>query len=38
MLNTDEKRLAALNSDEEREIYLGVVKRNEYGNTTQRGH
>ena len=37
-LDTDEKRLAALNSDEERECYLGVAKRKEYGNTTQRGH
>ena len=38
MLDTDEKRLAAMNSDNEREVYLGVVKRKEYANTTERGH
>lgn len=37
-LDTDDKRLAAMNSQLERDIYLGVVKRNEYGNTIERGH
>ena len=37
-LDTDAKRLAALQTDAERECYLGVVDRNEYQMTTERGH
>ena len=37
-LDTDAKRLAALQTDAERECYLGVVDRDEYQMTTERGH
>ena len=36
-LDTDEKRLKAMASDNERAIYKGVVHRRFYGNTTERG-
>ena len=38
MLDTDEKRLQAMQSDAERELYLGVVRRQEYQTTELRGH
>ena len=37
-LDTDAKRLSALQTEAERETYLGVVRRQEYQTTTQRGH
>ena len=37
-LQTDEQRLAALQSQEQRERYLGVVHCGTYETTTQRGH
>ena len=37
-LQTDEQRLAALQSEEQRERYLGVVHCGTYETTTLRGH
>ena len=37
-LDTDEKRLRAMNSDDERQIYLDVVQRQKYQPTEMRGH
>ncbi|KAK3239832.1 hypothetical protein CYMTET_50263 [Cymbomonas tetramitiformis] len=37
-LDTDEKRLAALQHDEQRQTYRGVVDRSFYETTTLRGH
>ena len=37
-LDTDAKRLAAMNSDDEREVYRGVVMRQHYHSTELRGH
>ena len=38
MLTSDEQRLAALQNDDEREVYLGVARRGTYRNTSLRGH
>ena len=37
-LSTKEERMAAMRRPLERDIYLGVVERGEYGNTVERGH
>ena len=37
-LRNDEDRLATLETEENKEEYLGVVHRNYYCTTTERGH